>query len=231
MVGGQFPTSSHGYDPDQVEELLAEQMRLALGDPRAALAELASVELRRTRPGLDAEHVDRWIDAQRTWLAQRCAPSEAAVPDDIGSALEQVSAALELVAAAVSRDAGEAERRIVFMLAAAERRCADLVRDAEDRLVKRSTEERLAAQQDAERLLERAAASAGRTVAAAEEQLKVAQEVAATAEALRGQLLQAIDLAQSSVQRLGPETPPQEGSRDASQDKPLSGGCEDEAAA
>ena len=193
-----FPMAPVGYDVEQVGAMLEEQMRLALDHPRPALDRLTAVEFDRSEPGVSIDAVAEWIESQRDWLHHRLAIPEAPA-STVVDALHEVSAAVSDLESALVRDTTAAEQRISELITAAEQRCARVVLEAEQRLIQVAKEERLAAQRDAERLLERAAAAAGRTMVEAEEQLRAAQDAVASANQLRTELVHAIDVAQSAM--------------------------------
>jgi hypothetical protein len=193
-----FPMASVGHEVEQVGAMLEEQMRLALDQPRTALDRLTAVQFDRSEPGVSIDAVEQWIEAQQEWLRHRLAIADTPATT-VAGALHEVSAAVSGLESAIVRDTTAAEQRIIELVAAAEQRCARVVLEAEQRLIQVATEERLAAQRDAERLLERAAAAAGRTVLEAEEQLQAAHDAVASANQLRTELVHAIDVAQSAM--------------------------------
>jgi hypothetical protein len=192
-----FPMASVGHEVEQVGAMLEEQMRLALDQPRTALDRLTAVQFDRSEHGVSIDAVEQWIEAQE-WLRHRLAIADTPATT-VAGALHEVSAAVSGLESAIVRDTTAAEQRIIELVAAAEQRCARVVLEAEQRLIQVATEERLAAQRDAERLLERAAAAAGRTVLEAEEQLQAAHDAVASANQLRTELVHAIDVAQSAM--------------------------------
>jgi hypothetical protein len=193
-----FPMASVGHEVEQVGAMLEEQMRLALDHPRTALDRLTAVDFDRSEPGVSIDAVAHWIESQQDWLRHRLAIPETPA-STVSDALHEVSAAVSGLESAIVRETTAAEQRISELIAVAEQRCARVVLEAEQRLIQLATQERLAAQRDAERLLERAAAAAGRTVLDAEEQLRAAHDAVASANQLRTELVQAIDVAQSAM--------------------------------
>jgi hypothetical protein len=200
-----FRTAPRGYAHADVRAMLDEQMRLARVDPAAAIDTLDGIDFAETAPGVNAEEVREWMDAQRAWLHGRLHD-----PQAIQSALTALGCALDDLKRAVDVEARAAERRTADAAERAERRCQELIRDAERRIAKKAAQTRRAvreeaaqlrarALEDAERIVQQAGSHAAQVLLAADERDRAAAEAAAQVSAMNAELLNQIDAAQAAV--------------------------------
>jgi ElaB/YqjD/DUF883 family membrane-anchored ribosome-binding protein len=206
-----FRTVDHGFDREDVVGMLAAQMELARTDPRRALELLSMVELRLSEPGVDADEVEAWVEAQRTWLTTQVPETTpCGASGRFANAVSSVSDAIATLQEALEEELQRFERRMEDVLAesarvheeqllAAQRRMDEKLDRARRKTRKDAQRIREEAIDDAQRILEQAGLEAARRLIDADTQRREASSAAASARELQEELLGSIDAARAIV--------------------------------
>jgi hypothetical protein len=210
-----FPEAARGFPQAEVTLMLQQQMALAMTRPTRALELLDRTSFEWAEPGVDSAQVLAWMDAQRAWLKERAGMSRGTE-----TAVRALSTAFDELKRAIEGEARAAAQRAADAALDAEKRCNELVEDAERQLAHRlaqttrkmreeSARMRREALDDAERVLERAGSLVAHMLIQAEQRERDAAEAAAQASAIQAGLLDSIDAAQSTVRTelSGPPNP------------------------